>query len=154
VQPQDRITLLPGKYQSVAALCFSVDVCHRCTLTGKDGGYTDAAWRNEMIQNLKLVNTTCSFGWKRHVVRLKESKRLHRPFFKCESYCTSSTRNVHFELRTNEGFPVKVSFQILMHVKFVRIAVYGYLGSGRTFSCLKRAFSWLAELGTIWFQVW
>jgi len=83
----------------------------RCTFTQKGRGFTDSAWKSEVIRNLKLVNITCSFGFKRHVVRLKESKQLHLPLFKCESYCISSTCSVQLKLHVNEDFQGKVSFQ-------------------------------------------
>jgi len=59
--------------------------------------------------------------FKRHVVRLKDSKRLHLSLFKCEGYCTSSTCNVRFKLHIDEDFHGKVSFQGKMPVKLIAI---------------------------------
>jgi len=92
------------KLVNVCPRRFSKDVWDRCTPTKKGGGFTDSAWRSEVIRNLKLVNTTCSIGSKRHAVRLKESKRLHLPLFKYECYCTSSTWKVQFKFHANEDF--------------------------------------------------
>ena len=120
----------------------------RCTFTQKGRGLTNSAWRSEVIRNLKLVNTTCSFEFKRHVVRLKDSKRLHLTLFKCEGYCTSSTCNVQFKLHINEDFQGKVSFQGKMP-GLLQYVVYGYLVSTQI-NLLKRTFIFLAELRIKW----
>jgi len=44
---------------NVCPMLFSKDVWDRCTFTQKGRGFTDSAWRREVIRNLKLVNTTC-----------------------------------------------------------------------------------------------
>jgi len=104
---------------NICPMFFSKDVWDRCTFTQKKGkGFTDSAWRSEVIRNLKLVNITCSLGFKRHVVRLKDSKPLHLPLFKFEGYCTPSTCNVQFKLHINEDFQGKVSFQGKMPVAY------------------------------------
>jgi len=106
---------------NVFPIRFSKDVWDRYTLTQKGRGFADSAWRSEVIRNLKLVNTTCSFGFKGHAVWLKESKRLHIPLFKCEGYCTLSACNVQFKLHINEDFQGKVSFQGKMPVNLSTI---------------------------------
>jgi len=113
--------------------------------TQKGRGFTDSAWRSEVIRNLKLVNTTCSFGFQRHVVRLKESNRLHLPLFKCEGCCTSSTCNVQFKLHINEDFQGKVSFQAKMPVKLITISRLRLFVARTQINSLKRAFICLAE---------
>jgi len=125
---------------NVCPIRFSKDVWDRCTFTQKGRGFTDSAWRNEVIRNLKLVNTTCSFGFKRHVVRLKESKRLHLPLFKCEGYCTSSACNVQLKLHINEDFQGKVSFQGKMPVKLITICRLRLFVARTQTNSLKRAF--------------
>jgi len=133
---------------NVCPMLFSKDVWDRCTLTQKGRGFTDSAWRSEVIRNLKLVNTTCSFGFKQHVVRLKDSKRLHLPLFKCEGYCTSSTCNVQFKLHINEDFQGKVSFQGKMPVKLITICRLRLFVVRTQINILKRAFIFLAESRT------
>ena len=132
---------------NVCPMLFSKDFWDRCTLTQKGRGFTDSAWRSEVIRNLKLVNTTCSFGFKRHVVRLKDSKRLHLhlPLFKCESYCTSSTCNVQFKKHIKEDFQGKVSFQGKMPVKLITTCRLRLFVVRTQINLLKRAFIFLAE---------
>jgi len=130
---------------NVCPMLFSKDVCDRCTLTQKGRGSADSAWRSEVIWNLILVNTTCSFGFKWHVVRLKDSKRLHLPLFKCESYCTSSTCNVQFKLHINEDFHGKVLFQGKMPVKLITICSLRLFVVRTQINLLKCAFTFLAE---------
>ena len=115
----------------------------------------DSAWRSEVIRNLKLVNTTCSFGFKRHVVRLKESKRhvvrlkeSKRPLFKCEGYCTSSTCNVQFKLHINEDFQGKVSFQGKLPVKLIELCRLQVFVARTQINSLKRAFICLVQSRT------
>ena len=93
-----------------------------------------------MIRNLKLVNTTCSFGFKRHVVRLKESKRLH--------YCISATCNVQFKLHTKENFQGKVSFQGKLPVKLIELCRLRVFVARTQINSLKRAFICLAQSRT------
>jgi len=130
---------------NVCPMLFSKDFWDRCRLTPKGRGFTDSAWRSEVIRNLKLVNTTCSFGFKRYVVRLKDSKRLYLPLFKCEGYCTSSTCNVQFKLHINEDFQGKVSFQGKMPVKRITICRLRLFVVRTQINLLKRAFIFLAE---------
>ena len=101
-----------------------------------------------MIRDLKLVNTTCSLEFKRHVVRLKDSKRLHLPLFKCEGYCTPSTCNVQFKLHINEDFQRKVTFQGKMPVKLITICRLRLFIVRTQNNFLKRAFICLAESRT------
>jgi len=136
------------KAVNVCPVRFSKDVWNRCTHTQKGRGFTDSAWWSEMIRNLKLVNTTCSIGSKRHVVRLKESKRLHLPLFKCEGYCTPSTCNVQFQLHVNEDFQGKVSFQCKMPVKLITICRLRLFVARTQLNALKHAFIYLAESRT------
>jgi len=87
-------------------------------------------------------------GFKRHVVRLKDSKRLHLPLFKCEGYCTSSTFNVQFKLHINEDIKGKVSFQGKMPVKLITICRLQLFVVRTQINFLKRAFICLAESRT------
>jgi len=133
---------------NVCPIRFSKDVWDSCTLTQKGRGFTDSAWKNEVIRNIKLVNTTCSFGFKWHVVRLKESKRFHLPLFKCEGCCTSYTCNVQFKLHMNEDFQGKVLFQGKMPVKLITICRLRLFVARTQINSLKRAFICLAESRT------
>jgi len=133
---------------NVCPMLFSKDVWDRCTLTEKGRGLTDSASRSEVIRNLKLVNTTCSFGFKGHVGRLKDSRRLHLPLFKCEGYRTSSTYNVQFKLHINEDFQGKVSFQGKMPVKLITVCRLRSFLVRTQINLLKHAFIFLAESRT------
>jgi len=73
-------------------------------------------------------------------VRLKDSKRLHLPLFKCEVYCTSSTCSVQFKLHTNEDFQGKVSFEGKMPVKLITICRLRVFVTRTQINSLKRAF--------------
>jgi len=117
-------------------------------LTQKGRGFTESSWRSEVIRNLKLVNTTCSFRFKRHVVRQKDSKRLHLPLFKYEGYCTSSTCNVQFKLHINEDFQGKVSFQGKTPVKLITIRRLRLFVVRTQINSMKRACICLAESRT------
>ena len=78
---------------NVCPMLFSKDVWDRCMLTQNGRGFTDSAWRSEVIRNLKLVNravesevpSSDSDSWQFRLTD-SDSDSGPTPTFNCISY--------------------------------------------------------------------
>jgi len=125
---------------------FSKDVWDRCILNQKGRGFTDSAWRNEVIRNLHYllirIQTACCAtdrikATSPSIVQMR--RLLHFIHVQCA---------VQVAYTVNEDFQGKVSFQGKMPVKLITICRLRLFVAKTQINSLKRAFICLAESRT------